>query len=589
MHQRTFGQQLRIVLPTVFFTLILSTSCITPDRGTPPPQLSPAMQCEFPSQRYAWSPAHSPKLVWLSLDSLNQVGLEDIISQLRNPHPRGLKWILQLQNKNPLLTVHEPTITSSSHISTITCSTAGTHGIFANSQWNGTKMVSGFDARFATETFATTLKNAGLKVVTAAYPSLDNSESGRLVSEGFSYGESLGRSQIQSLKHDKPLTHAWKDSEGGLIEELTFKGKEISEIQHFSCLKNKCIFEKSATTGLIDVTVLTPKQSLRAFIQPLPGVAPQVYISALSSNKAFPEELRKKFDACGAIFSPGKDHALASFGAEHLIRGFEHRLGHFDWNWAHYLPSTKADVLFLYLEDIDALRHQYAGDLQSREVVARHYERVDAVVGNFFAALPASTNVVVMGDHGMSTISKDLNVRKMIPLQAVTESHIVTSGGTLMLYGNRSQAKDLAALPDENELTWLLQTQKNLSNFKLPGSTEHVFSKVFIKGTDAMKSAGLNHKNAPFLIAFARENYGLQNAVTDELVLGDSADPKKPAPRPRGQHGHARESAQMKTFLTGWGSMIDTIRLGEVKSNIDLVPTLGKAFSWQIPPQCRSK
>jgi hypothetical protein len=590
MHKISSLQSRLFAFSILFPISSLSLSCVTSGKSSSVVNTDAGnATCELPKKRYAWSASKPPKLVWLSLDSLNQAGLEEIAGQLRNPHPRGLKWILQSQNKNPHLTVREPTITSSSHISTISCSTAEVHGIYANSQWNGSKMVSGFNSPFASETFATTLKNSGLKVVTAAYPALDNSESGRQVNEGFAYGDTFGRSQIHVTCNNQPLVHAWNDPNGNLIEEITFKGNDVSETQNFSCRKNKCIFENSAVKNTVDVTVSTTQQKFRAYVQQLPGEKRQVYISPLAANKSFPENVRKFQDDCGAIFSPGKDHSLASFGPEQLIRGFEHRLSHFDWNWAYYLPSTNADVIFLYLEDIDALRHQYSGDTQARDAVARHYERVDAVVGNFLASLPASTNVIVLGDHGMSTISKELNVRKILPARALEDSHIVTSGGTLMLYGRKSQANSMSASPSAIELEWLQSTKDQLTKFKLPDEDNLVFRKVFIKGTDGMKEAGLAHPNAPFLIAFANENYALQNAMTDELILGDITDPKKPAPRPRGQHGHAQESARMKTFLAGWGPVVDSIRLSEVKTNIDLVPTLGKAFAWQIPPQCRSK
>lgn len=588
MYKPTMQQQSLLKLIAAVCLSTSLSSCVTSEKRLEK-QTQEKNECDLVSKNYSWPSTNPPKLIWLSLDSLNLSGLEEIVGQLKSPHPRGLKWLFESQNKNPYLTIIEPTITSSSHISTITCSSAGTHGIFANSQWNGAKMISGFNAPFATETFATTLKNAGLKVVSAGYPSLDNSEPGRQVSEGFSYGESSGRSQIHTLVPDQPITHVWKDNNGNVIEELSFTGNEIANFKNFSCKQNRCTFEHSAVGNLVDITINTQKQNYRAYAQPLQNEKTSIFISQLSSNKSFPEEFLKKQEKCGKIFSPGKDHTLAQFGAKQLIYGFEHRLKFFDWHWTYYLPKTDADVLFLYLEDIDALRHQYAGDFQAREAVAEHYARVDEVVGRFIASLPMATNVVVLGDHGMSTISKELNIRKILPAKALAETYIVTSGGTLMLYGRKSQGQDLSVLPDSSERDWLQDAKNKILDFRLPGSNEAVFHKAFIKGTPEIQNAGLAHKNAPFLIAFANENFALQNAMVNELILGDIHDPSKPTPRPRGQHGHTQDSTKMKTFLAGWGPVLDTIRLSEVKSNIDLVPTLGKAFSWQIPPQCRSK
>jgi predicted AlkP superfamily pyrophosphatase or phosphodiesterase len=122
----------------------------------------PSTQCQLPKKRFNWSEKNPPKFIWLSIDSLNLSGLKEITSSLKQPHPKGFNWLMKAQNSNQSLTIREPTITASSHISTISCSTPEKHGIFANSQWNGKKMVSGFASPIRIETFATTLQKSGL-------------------------------------------------------------------------------------------------------------------------------------------------------------------------------------------------------------------------------------------------------------------------------------------------------------------------------------------------------------------------------------------------------------------------------------------
>lgn len=575
---------------TVIFSLFFIYSCASSPESKEMETnlLADGLNCQLPEKPYEWSKSTPPRLIWLSLDSLNLAGLQEIVPLLQNPHPKGFKWILEAKNQNKRLTIEEPTITASSHISTITCSTSGIHGVFANSQWTGNGMSSGFAIPFGIETFATSLKNSGLKVVTGGYPALDNSEPGRSVDEGFAYGTSIGRGQLFDLKKSTDLIHTWKDSQGQVIETLKIKEGDGQDPEKFSCHKHLCRVEKSVVPDMLDITFAIEKKIFRSYAQFIPGKIDQLFVSPLSLNNSFPKGVKSKQESCGLIFSPGKENSLSQFGATPLIRGLQHRLAFFDANWERYLPSTEADVIFLYLEDIDSLRHQFSGDNGAKSEVARHYQRVDQVVGKLFASLAESVNVIVLGDHGMSTIKKELNIRKIIPEGILRKSNLMTSGGTLLLYGSESQSLDPSALPSKPEMEWLNDTKTVLLQFKTKPWGEKIFNKVFIKGTEEMSGAGLAHKNAPFLVAFTNEDFSLQDSMSDELILADLDNEKLPPPRPRGQHGHVKESSRMKSFLAGWGPIIDKIELNTIHSNIDLVPTLGKAFAWPVPIQCRS-
>ena len=575
---------------TIIFSTFFIYSCASSNefKKTETPVLTDGSNCQLPKKPYEWSKTTPPRLIWLSLDSLNLAGLQEIVPLLQNPHPKGLKWILEAKNQNQRLTIEEPTITASSHISTMTCSTAGIHGVFANSQWTGKGTSSGFSMPFGIETFATALKNSGLKVVTGAYPALDNSEPGRSVDEGFAYGTSVGRGQVFELKKGKDIIHTWKDAHGQVIETLKIKDGEGQAPDKFSCEKHFCQVQKSVVPEMLDITFSSEKQIFRSYAQFIPGKINQLFISPLSLNNSFPKVVKSKQESCGLIFSPGKENSLSQFGATPMIRGLQHRLAFFDANWERYLPSTEADVIFLYLEDIDSLRHQFSGDHGAKSAVALHYERVDQVVGKLFASLSESVNVIVLGDHGMSTIKKELNIRKIIPEETLRRSNLITSGGTLLLYGSESQSLDPSTMPSKTEMDWLNETKTTLLQFKTKPWGEKIFNKVFVKGTEEMSKAGLAHKNAPFLIAFTNEDFSLQNSMSNEVILADRDNEKLPPPRPRGQHGHAKESSRMKSFLAGWGPVVDKIKLNTIHSNIDLVPTLGKAFAWPVPSQCRS-
>lgn len=540
--------------------------------------------CSLNKERFIWPKDHAPKLIWVSLDSLNGAGLKQAVGLLKTPHPFGLKKILDSRNQNSHLRIHEPTITAPSHISTMTCSSAGKHGTFANTQWDGQAMVSGFVRPNGTETFATALFNSGRKVVTAGYPTLDNLEPTRTVSEGFAYGHSTGKSTVLGLKAGTPLSHVWTQSDSNTTFELNLPNGELRQRNDIRCLPDPCRIENSGVENIFDVTFMHAQGNYRAYIQKLNES--HVYISQLRSNHSFPPSVKTSQERCGLIFSPGKNSRLSEFGMTALIGGMEHNLIYFDRNWAHYLPSTRADALFLYLEDLDALRHQLADQIgQSPEAIA-HVAKVDHLLGELVQSLPRESNIVFVGDHGMSEVQIELNVRRILPSAALDNSQILTSGGSLFLYERDSLESGHGSHPNKKQDRWLREAKKQLTGFKFAPGNESVFARVYIKNTPEMIAAGLNHKNAPLLIAFANPKFALKDSLSAELVIADATGNQGPKPLPAGQHGHTSDHELMKAFVAGWGPQLDTVDFNAIKTNLDLVPAVAQALRWPIPKHC---
>lgn len=572
----------RIFLLTATLT-VFSCVSILPESSTKSPAPFPP-ECRLGSERFSWPVDHPPKLVWLSIDSLNESGLKLALRSIPNPHPSGFKRILESRNKKAELKIQEPTITASSHISTITCSPAGRHGTFANSQWNGNAMISGFVRPYATETFATAIKNSGRKVVAAAYPTLDNQEPTRSVTEGFTYGASVGRSAVVKNQSKANLKHSWSLNEGELTFEVSLQKDSPIEPGSFACQPQPCDVTPSGVKDIFDVTFRRPLEHLRAYIQILNEN--EVYFSQLKKNGAFPERVSELHRECGLLFSPGKNPSLSEYGVQAITGGMKHNLRYFALNWAHYLPSTRADALFMYLEDLDALRHQLADRISSEINSIAHLAEVDRLLGEFLESLPKETNVVILGDHGMTTIKTELNVRQILPAKALKQSQIVTSGGSLFLYGLNSQSKSMSSEPNPEERAWLREAQKSLLNFRIPGNKKSIFAEAFIKGSDEMKKAGLAHADSPFLIAFADPDFSLKESLDSRLILADASWPEGRRPMPPGQHGHTSSHKAMQTFVTGWGPQLDAVRFDSLSNNLDLVPAVGQALGWPVPAHC---
>jgi hypothetical protein len=523
----------------------------------------------------------------MSVDSLNNEVLHKYIPLLRKPHRFGLKRILTHSNANPNLRIKGPTITASSHSSTITCAPPQQHGIFANSQWNGKKFVNGFDESTQIETFATTLANHGLKVVTAGYPTLDHSEPGRQVTEGFSYGLVIGQSSVLDLTTQQAVEHSWKNDRGETLATVILNKEHDKQIQ-LKCMTKGCSVVPQNGNKLNEIRITRPDLNAVGYVLRINENSQKYYVSPLGTNRAFPASTKATLDSCGIVFSPGKDNSLAKFGISPFISGLNHRLEFFQSSWKYYIPHTHADAVFLYLEDLDALRHQYAGDKSAEDKIIEHMERVDQLLGDFIQSLPSQTNIVVMGDHGMSTVRQELNIRKILPKNALTHGLIMTSGGTLFLYGKESQKSEkIISTPSDQDLKWLTETQFALLNFRMNSTGKKIFRKVFIKDSDEMRKEGLNHPKAPYLIAFAEENIAIKDSVEDKLILSDLSNIQLPPPSPRGQHGHNSDNDSMRTFLTMWGPDLDRAPAQQIIFNTEIVPLVARTLNWPIPSQCK--
>lgn len=450
-------------------------------------------------------------------------------------------------------------------------------------------MVSGFNTPIQTETFASTLAKHRLKVVTAGYPALDNSEQGRQVSAGFAYGDVYSQSAILKLEKQSTIQHSWKDNSGKEIAMVSIDSEKNNKLL-VKCLDERCKVMDRLASGLVPLELFSNKRRSTAYIVPLDENLRQVYVSQVASNISFPESTATSLDECGIIFSPGKDTSLSKFGAKALVAGMEHRLNFFRDAWSRFLPSTNADAIFLYLEDLDALRHQFAGDPAADTTVVKHLEKVDQLLGEFLSSLPKATNVVIMGDHGMSTVQREINIRKILPKETLENALMVTSGGALLVYGRHSQSgKSISSNPSAADQKWLQDAKKALEKFRVDSNSPPVFEQVLIKNSKEMKAAGLNHPQAPYLIAFANEIFSLQNSLEEKLILADLKSSPASTPRPRGQHGHFNQNPSMKSFLSIWGPQLNQVDASSIKANLDVVPAIAGALAWPLPDQCAGR
>jgi hypothetical protein len=334
------------------------------------------------------------------------------------------------------------------------------------------------------------------------------------------------------------------------------------------------------------------------------GKALSLYISATTTNRVNPAEFAQKLDERGLIFAAGKDYGTrTAFGDTAFLATMEQNLRYFTATSHEALSSTGTDAVFLYFEDLDVLGHQYAGDAKSTGIVDEHLRKFDQAIGSIFARIRPETNVLIAGDHGMSAINFELNALELIPADIRSKFQVRASGGSLFIYG--PDKASLTALPPASE-SYFQQLVSTLEGATLPGETDKkIFSHVIVRGTQAAIDAGWRDGNTPLPWVFAtvQPGVGIKSTTEQGLLLSlrqgatvspellaraiKTPDGKLPEPVPYGQHGHASETADMKTSVIAFGpALTGAFAAVTDTTNLQLAPRVADALGWQRPASC---
>jgi predicted AlkP superfamily pyrophosphatase or phosphodiesterase len=633
------------------------------------PQRSQEFWSNLPTQRAS----EAPQLVWISLDGLQQDMLKGFVSRERarskkegRPlalHPQGIASLLKRSKNWTPLQVTDPTITASSHTSTMTCVPPGQHGIIGNSQWNGTATESGFDKIHKSDTFVSALRRAGKKVSVIGYPGFDGRSENRLADVSVSYARSQGRSQMLavSARSETPLelvAFLPPNADGSPAQwplKVVFTLEENAQQGTVWLVSEDNNRQPLGVVGTEDWTSLlwdqplppdaagdAPVRSARKMIQArlfsnttqtpsegsLPGETTKdaiLYLSAATANVVRPPTLAAQLDAKGVIFPAGKDFkVLEKLGDNAFLQTLETNLRYFTTNAHEALSQPDTDALFLYFESLDVLGHQYAGSKEKLPFVDEHLRIFDKALGSLLARLGPSTNVVLVGDHGMSAIQFELNALELLPETSKSLVQARTSGGALFVYG--SDPKSLTTQPPRGE-AWFEDLVTQLKTTRLPGKPEQlIFSHVWVKGSPEARAMGWQDDTPmPWVIATASVGMGLVTSVEPGLLqslrkgarvpkelLDKSVKHNDPAtglatghlpePEPLGQHGHASEHPDMLTHVVAYGPLFEG-RLAQlagarqtsqpvkkdsapVAKNLALVPFVADLLNWPRPEGC---
>lgn len=554
------------------------------------------------SDPVAVSGYRGPRLMWFSLDGLRRSDVEKYLAAIPTPHSHGFKKLLQNAQWNPRLKITNPTITASSHVSTITCTPPGVHGIIANKQWNGSTMVSGFGAPYKGETFAASLKRQGLNVVAIGYAGIDDG-----IDE---HTPTLGVGYDTPLSTNKPV---FKELAVGQIDGFNVPSRLVENAMHHIVVKgfkNRLQFELPngdvVTAGLNQWAHLNfeadgKKEQVPIFVYEKNATTTKYYVSPTGLNKAAPESFRQNLDNANIIFSNAKDYGMLKVSDELYIKGLAHRTDFFTQATLFALENERPDAMFVYFEDLDTLGHQYAGDESKDAIRALHFAKLDASIGSILEKLPASTNVLLMGDHGMSTIQYEINGNLLLPSEFAKNYLTLSSGGAFFLYGKNTE---LTSMPDETDTTFMA-TVDSLRNATVEfDGHRKVFAKVVVKGSAEARELGLEGDDMPWVMAFADPGLSVSTSIEPKFlisrrasfVIPDVLKEKFPDPINNGKlvtplsgaHGHYNESLAMRTSLIMYGPDFSRINPANVNMNIDVVPVVADVLRVNRPSGCQN-
>lgn len=547
------------------------------------------------------------KLVWLSLDALNADNLKPYLNSIKNPHPRGLKWLIDQSHGKHDLQVSFPSITAPSHISTMTCAGPGVHGVFLNSgNWNGERDLNGFAMPYGTETWVQALRKSGVKVGVASYPSVDGTNPERSADLGIAYDSPKGKVQYVKLSPQVPsvkidlLSH---QVSGKIYHEtLSLKGDGSIAAEGEVGIANNLIAGQPTDLFFVDGEGATSrKASVTMMSLGRNGAETVVAVSPVSVMPVTGLELQNTLDQKNIVWSNLRDYGLAKYGdgVTFTLEAIRHRRDAEMAAIREMLNSSSLDALFLYFEDIDVMLHAWSGVSRVDGQLSQFIAGLDQDLGKLIESFPSDVNLVVMGDHGMSSIQYELNVRKLISPAVAKNFQIRSSGGTLALY---PAGKLDSAIPSELSLQDVAASLREAVVEFDQG--RKIFRKVLINGTPEAQELGISGPKSPWIMAFADEGISIVDRMEDRFLVArretfaipENLQDKYPdpvnsgvlvQPSPLGAHGHDSSLTSMHTHLTLSGPLLGGVDLSKIRTSVQVVPAVSAALGWEAPSSCR--
>lgn len=548
----------------------------------------------FGAHAKATNKSSTPRGYFISIDGLQPKLLESYVGR-SEANPKGF---VALWNKGAVYTQATPpviSITAASHAGIATCSTPARHGIMGNHFLRNHKKVSGFKESLQSETFWEAARRQGRKVASFGYVAMDGTTPARTADLGISYPDEshMGKPAIVTVARGdvKPVDlDVVINPEKSLKLPLHFVATKSGSIVKYEDFRGEAhqinlpgAAEAHAPANLM---IHDGERLRRIVIRLISGQANTYAVSRASYNDAHPETFRRSLDDAGLVWPDvnikGLDLALSpteTVAMQGLLDSFLTDIA------SRAIPEFNPDIVLFYQPLLDSTGHGFqnklpnSDNLNSDDPVTAAYRAAFHLLDNNLAKVlaTAQTNdhVALMGDHGMTATTTNLNVAPVLPAGTEELFDVYASDAMLFLYP-KTDSSDAAAVKKSGEavrdalakLQWrdkpVIEMVAERANFNANNKNN--------------KSDGWQYGDAVW--AFRSEDgiWFNNNSLDKNTFL--------PAKVP-GMHGQNPASPAMHTALMFSGPGVKAeIHRTNVVSLIQAVPTFARLLKLNPPKDC---
>ncbi|MEY4631744.1 MAG: hypothetical protein RIQ81_1864 [Pseudomonadota bacterium] len=544
----------------------------------------------------AASAAQQTRGYFISIDGLQPRLLESYLNS-SSARAGGFKKLWSHGTVFSHAKAHMISITAASHASTATCSSPAKHGITGNHFLRGHKRVSGFKEPLNAETMWQAARRQGKKVASFAYVAVDGSSPERSADIGITYPD--------DSMMGKPAVVTLTENGGKPVELVTTldPAKDVKVTLKFSATVATSVPGKGARVDYTDLagknhTVTLPgagsrdktanilihdgERMRKILIRRLASPEHTWLVSRASYNAAHPDAFRRSLDEAGLVWPDvnikGLDVDLAPSDAV-AVQG---SLDDFITEVAvKTVKETNPDIVLFYQPLIDSTGHGFqnklpdTGNIHGKDAVSMAFKqaftRVDGNLRRLLSTSRPSDVVAMMGDHGMTATTDNLNVAPLLPAGIDKVFDVYGSDSMLYLY-------PVAGNPDPVQMKQYGQKLGEALG-ALTRNGKPVVEMVAEKSPENIQT--WNYGDAAWAFRSAEGIWFVNNPLSTETFL--------PAKVP-GIHGHNPDFASMHTVLAFSGPKVKSQIIREpVISLVDAVPTFAHLLNLDPPAHCEGK
>jgi predicted AlkP superfamily pyrophosphatase or phosphodiesterase len=233
---------------------------------------------------------------------------------------------------------------------------------------------------------------------------------------------------------------------------------------------------------------------------------------------------------------------------------------------AYIFRRYKPDLQFVHLINVDEAQHQNGRDApEVRDAVRRQDENLARIrKGIEDSGLKDKTLLVVVGDHGFTDVSRNINPNALLRDQGyidLEEEKVKSwralarsSGGSAAIY-----VKDPARVEEVAEAFRKASTQRGEALYRVVGRPE-------------LDTLGFNPEAA--LALEPEQGWAFSGALAPGLVHG--------LPTVKGNHGQLPSRPELQTGFVAWGAGVRPGAVLKKARLIDVAPTIAKVLGLEM-------